>query len=305
MILGTRLEALAGSASRELLLVAPYIKATSLERVLECLSTEIPVTVVTRWRVDEIVNGVSDLEVWPILSSRRYSRLFLHDYLHAKYYRADNQALIGSANLTQQGMGWSKTPNLEILEATDFSAALIDFERVLMARAVLVDDRAYRRYLAVVTELKLEAVPQNYVGSPPDLDGDFYGLVRSRTPENLFLAYSGGIDLLTSAAQSDAIHDLEALKVPSGLSQLAFKEYVAARLQQSCLIIYIDDFLSIPRRFGEVRYHLGSHPLVAASDVGESDFWQTLMRWMLYFLSDDYLRTRPNHTEVFQKRVLR
>ena len=305
MILGTRLEELAGRASGELLLVAPYIKATSLERVLKCLNLDTPVTVVTRWRVDEIVNGVSDLEVWPILLSRKYTRLFLHDSLHAKYYRADSQALIGSANLTQQGMGWSQRPNLEILQATDVTAALVDFERVLMSRAVRVDDRTYCRYLAVVTELRLQGVPPKHASSPTDLDGDFDGLVRSRTPENLFVAYSGGIELLTSAAQIDAFHDLRALNVPSGLSQIAFREFIAARLQQSSLVISIDDFLSVPRRFGEVRDHLGSHPLVAASDVGESDFWQTLMRWMLYFLPDAYLRSRPNHTEVFQKRVLR
>ena len=41
--------------------------------------------------------------------------------LHAKYYRCDGHVLIGSANLTESGMGLGASPNFEILALADRS----------------------------------------------------------------------------------------------------------------------------------------------------------------------------------------
>ena len=115
MILGTELSKLCTEANKELLLVAPFIKASVIERLLDKISPGVSLKCITRWFPEEIVAGVSDLEVWNLIQNHDNSSLWLRPDLHAKYYRADNRCLIGSANLTGKALGWSHYPNLELL----------------------------------------------------------------------------------------------------------------------------------------------------------------------------------------------
>lgn len=108
-VLGTQLEQLCAAGRRDILLVAPFVKAHTLERLLGQVAAEVAVRCVTRWRPEEIVAGVSDLEVWPLLRDRVQSSLWLHPDLHAKLYRADDTCLIGSANITDTALGWNIT----------------------------------------------------------------------------------------------------------------------------------------------------------------------------------------------------
>ncbi len=103
--LGEILLAAARQATDELLLVAPYIKLAALFKVLDVTPPSVKVRVVTRWRLDELAGGVSDIAIWPVLFARAQSELWLQPALHAKYYRADSRSLLGSANLTGAGLG--------------------------------------------------------------------------------------------------------------------------------------------------------------------------------------------------------
>ena len=96
---GHELLNLCRSSERELILVAPFVKRGVVERVLEVTSDKIALTLVTRWRPEEIAAGVSDLEVFELLEQSDTSKLRLHQQIHGKYYRSDDNALIGSANL--------------------------------------------------------------------------------------------------------------------------------------------------------------------------------------------------------------
>jgi len=95
---GEKLSRLCSSANKEVILVAPFIKADAIKRLLgsipDCVSK---IKCATRWHPREIAAGVSDLEVFDILSSSPRAELFLNPLLHAKYYRIDDVYLIGSA----------------------------------------------------------------------------------------------------------------------------------------------------------------------------------------------------------------
>src|SRR4051812_7869721 len=115
MLLGDRLLRLVEGADGLVILAAPFMKGHALERVLERVPTASDLVCVTRWRLEELAAGVSDLEVWPLLIRRGRSRLLLRHELHAKYYRAGPRCLVGSANLTGAALGWSAKANLELL----------------------------------------------------------------------------------------------------------------------------------------------------------------------------------------------
>src|SRR6266566_1157307 len=110
-----RLIALCSSADYELMLVAPYIKRPILAQLFAATKPSVSVQVITRWLPQDIRAGVTDIEVWDLVQERPRSCLRLRQDLHAKYYRADNRCLVGSANLTAAALGLSAAPNLELL----------------------------------------------------------------------------------------------------------------------------------------------------------------------------------------------
>lgn len=299
-VLGGRLLHLAKQARAELLLVAPYIKVGALARVLKARQDGSNTRVVTRWRLEEIAMGVSDLEVWPLLRDRG-CQLWLHPSLHAKYYRGDGVILTGSANLTDAALGWRSDPNLEILlPDAGNREAHSRFESDLWSRASLVDDRLYAAF-----QDALAAFPPG--PPPPPPPGLGVALTVSnflewrpqlRYPENLWIAYSSQSERLTTAAREAAELDLAVLSPPVSLSQAQFKAWVALQTRQHPEFRAIDGLLTLPRRFGEVRALLSER---GAPDGGRA--WQAWMRWMLYFLPDDYEMHVANYSEIFRRRL--
>ncbi|MFM6208190.1 phospholipase D family protein, partial [Planktothrix sp.] len=105
--IGEQLQNLCLNAQVEIIIAAPFIKASILKKLLDSIKSGLPIKCVTRWFPEEVLAGVTDLEVWLIIESYPNSSLWLRNDLHAKYYRADQQCLIGSANLTANALGWS------------------------------------------------------------------------------------------------------------------------------------------------------------------------------------------------------
>ena len=94
---------------------APFAKEVIVQLLLAATPVNVSVEVVVRWLPFDIKVGVSDLEVWDIIRDRPGADLFVRQDLHAKYYRADDRCLVGSANLTGATLGLSLAPNFELL----------------------------------------------------------------------------------------------------------------------------------------------------------------------------------------------
>lgn len=294
--LGDGLLSLAGRARSELLLVAPYIKAAALARVLGACDPHAAVKVVTRWRIDEIVLGVSDLEVWPMLRDRG-GQLWLHPSLHAKYYRADvGDVLLGSANLTDTALGWRPDPNLEILlPAPDADAAHAAFEQALWAQARPVNDALHAAFVRALDAFPKPPRVAAATPEPPGVFGDWRPQLRF--PADLWPAYAGEVERLTRAAQETAALDLAAFAPPPGLERRAFEVWIGLQLRQHPEMQAIEALLDRSRRFGEVR------DLLARRGAEDGDrAWQSWMRWLLHFLPEDYEMQVANYSEIFRKR---
>jgi hypothetical protein len=201
---GTQLEKLCAEACNEVVLVAPFVKAFVLKELLAKVSTDITVRCVTRWQPEEILRGVSDLEVWSLIKKRPRSSLLLRPDLHAKFYRADEKCLVGSANLTAKALGWSNSPNLELLVPLMASEpTLKTFEAELFSGCVQVNESLFEQMSATV-QLLAEKYPDlsPFVSDTPDASQEETSpsieqvpveawLPTLRNPEDLYLAYSG------------------------------------------------------------------------------------------------------------------
>jgi len=271
--------------------------------MLVATAREVSVDIVVRWLPSDIAAGVSDLEIWDVVSSFENARLLVHFDLHAKYFRADETCLVGSANLTGAALGLSARPNLELLiSAERANPVLSEFESELFAGCVVVDQPLVDR-TREAAELMLPASPalalETDAAEEDESITQAWWIPTLRRPEDLYVSYSGEGELLSDGVNEDARDDLRHLRVPRGLNEPAFNAYVGVVLIRSPAVVKLEGFLGQPRRFGEVRRFLESE-----LSVGESADrkWQALFRWLIYFLPDRFEYRRGRYSEVIAKR---
>ena len=308
---GQALQALVDGAERDLVLIAPFMKARVLDQLLKDVSDEVRVRCVTRWKPDEIAAGVSDLGVFDVLSSRHRASLRLLPHLHAKYFRADGRCLIGSANLTASALGWISPCNVEILmEVAPTDPRLQEFEHFALSEALIATAELRSLMEAAAEEVLMcqreSALPISAIWRREAEDRTREAasnitmatwLPAMRQPRDLYLAYAGRGDELSAASREAALRDLAVLDPTVGLPQEAFARVIAATLLQMPMLAEIDADVAKPRRFGAVRNLLASKTGQSRSQA--SDAWQTTIRWLLEFVPDRYGRTVPSHSEVF------
>jgi hypothetical protein len=294
--LGELLLDLVGGAREELVLCAPFIKTSVAERILEVLPTDVRIVAYTRWRPEEVAAGVSDLQVLEIVHAAG-GQLNLFDPLHAKYYRADEHVLIGSANLTGRALGWTTSPNLELLVNADVEAVSA-LERTLVDHSIQATSDLARRIEEAAALLPRAPLPEELV--PRDKVVEPGWIPQIRQPGDLFAAYRDGTEQLSSLSRTAARIDLQFLDLPPGLDRATFNDLVGQRLEMHPLFVDLDEYLGRPRRFGEIRRHLEQKARLDRH--GAEVLSQTVMRWLMEFLPQRYSRDVHRWSEVLTRR---
>jgi phosphatidylserine/phosphatidylglycerophosphate/cardiolipin synthase-like enzyme len=237
---------------------------------------------------------VSDTSVLQTVTSFG-GRVLLCDRLHGKYFRSDERILVGSANLTAAGLGWSMSPNLELLvEVSEGCAPAIEFEQAVLDESVVATlDHAK------LVDAAAEAIGPLRTGASLELSSASQPLHFSpalREPRDLYRAYAEGLDVLAESSRTAAAADLEALSLPVGLSRESFRTVVAARLLQLKVVEAVESAIRRDPRFGAARQALSTALDLEGEEATRA--WQTLMRWLLEFVPGRYQRTVPAHSEL-------
>lgn len=303
--LGDHLVKTVAESEGEVLLVAPFIKRAALDRVLADFHAS-ALRCITRWKPVEIAAGVSDLAAYESIRNSG-GTLWLRSDLHAKYFRGDDQVLVGSANLTAAALGWSTTPNLELLvPLTRLDENAVAFEHEVHRHCVLVTDDLYEHFLAAEAEW-IDSLPKpphelpiESFGAPaPDPHG---WLPQTRQPQDLYRVYvTTDVDALPRPMRQRASIDLTVLGVPPGLPEPGFNAVVAASLLATTVHHGLDNLVSTPQRFGAVRDFLMAE--LSFDRAAADQAWQTIIRWLRHFLPHRYEYSRPRHSEVIQRRI--
>ena len=290
---GERLRTLLFGARHRVLLCAPFIKARVLEVVLSVVSNSVPVRIVTRWRPKEVAAGVSDLRVFEVANGRPNTDLALFDDLHAKVYVADDECLVGSANLTASALGWTERSNVELLvpvHVADEDVALL-LRRLEFAEAATFTRRS---------EVEKEAAAiANAVGGVTTLDeGDDIAewrgkrmvawLPRCATPDRLYEIYQNhDATVVAEGTKEDGEADLRDLKVPLGLQQTAFNEVVRDTLRVMPAVGRVLE--EVPRGVTDSRGIAlveEGRPGLAAEDASKQ--WRIVRDWIGVFFANDF-----------------
>lgn len=130
-------------AENELIILCPFIKRSALKKVLEQLSDSIKLTVVVRWKIEDLVFGSSDLGIYPLIKKLNH-KLCINSDIHLKVLVKDKkEILLGSANMTGSGLGLVENPNIEAISVDNIDEASLHEIFKILKSSVTVDDNLF------------------------------------------------------------------------------------------------------------------------------------------------------------------
>lgn len=140
----------------EIILVSPFLSLGTLKDILDKAPNS-KITLVTKDDAYDCASGYNDVNAWKEVW-RLGGQVYFCEKLHAKYYRFDNDVFVGSANLTDAGVGTSATPNFEILTPVNYDDEVKAVEKDLFSQSVCVEphDPLVAKFEDVVNQLKVE-----------------------------------------------------------------------------------------------------------------------------------------------------
>lgn len=216
------------ATAHDVVIVAPYVKESALRHVLAAMRDEARVTCVTRWTIQDLVDGASDVAVRRLVLGVG-GEFRLHPRLHAKYFRFDDQIRIGSANVTNSGLGLSSTPNVELLCAPSETYDFVVFEREVIDESYVIDEKEARVWESFV-ELRSVFAPEPWMSGPKV--AAWYPATRE--PLHVWLGYQGReADIPSADERRMAARDLRTLTLPAELDREQFETLLAIRLLNS------------------------------------------------------------------------
>jgi len=288
------------SNARNCVLVAPFITQQGLKKLLDIIPASSKLTIFTRWRPLEVASGVSDPLILPIVIARGGVVRIL-DSLHAKVYMADDRiAFIGSANLTERGLGVTINSNVEAMAViSPLPSALFIFIRRLFAFSVVANENFMYRILEAA---KIIRPATEVIGVEPffPLEARWDSFPRLRSPERLFELYRDLASASTRDERDQALDDLAMLNLPEGLPVTDFNSVVAKQLEENLLVADLSKFLDRPRRFGEITDGLKTRRAYDNHKMTQRHA-QNIIRWLVHFVPWHFRRGQPKYTETLER----
>lgn len=107
---------------KQLRIVTPFLSFSAIKKLLVYVNSDVEIILITRFKREDFLTGVSNLEALRLLRSRGAKIYSIKD-LHGKMYLFDNKsAVVGSANMTMGGL----LKNIELSLLFDNEVELID-----------------------------------------------------------------------------------------------------------------------------------------------------------------------------------
>ncbi len=275
------------------LIITPFAKLDALKCLDWFQSQAIKIKVVCRWQPEDLVAGVSDVEVYRYLRDRG-CELYINSSIHLKLYiYASNVAFITSGNLTLAGLGYSTRSNVEAGNMVELTAT--DWQSIyqIIATSRRVDDAIYERFAKFVESIPSTA--PSWVA--PDLLGaakayTIASLPATTTPELLASYY---LHPESSAFPPEevrrAVHDLLTFALPIGLDESALLNQIGEGFRRNPFVVDFVDFLKSKRslRFGAANDWIHSQcedvPLPYRWEIKENT--RILYDWLTYYFAPD------------------
>ena len=135
-------------------LASPYVSSTPLMAVLDRIDSDVPIVFVSSFNPEDFLSGSFERSALVALWTDKRVIVLRCPRLHAKYFRLDNDVFVGSANLTNSGMGLASNSNIEILikPRNTFNSRV--FEDLLEIRSTRLSESEYNYLIGITPQPK-------------------------------------------------------------------------------------------------------------------------------------------------------
>lgn len=304
--------------AHEAVLVAPYVKAPTVEWLLSLLGDDCRIRLLTRARLQDFVLGASDIECWPLIWARG-GEIYLEQTLHAKYYRFNDTVFFGSANVTESALNRRVGSNLELLASHPFDDAFRETEEALFTERILADKDLYKRLKTVVDRYRKDKVfvdlqrKLKRLRSRHDSKLEIVPLpdrwcFQTKHTNVLWMACQD-LETLNEADREAALADLRLLRIrpEDVLSREDFRRIMAARLGNWSVVRKLHRCFDVNQtedrpylRYGFIRDTFGLE-----DDVDYDTYQGTVnafFDWMIDFLPDVFCEGPRRHSRLLGRR---
>ena len=276
------------NASIEILLVSPFINKKLLEVLLQSVSANVTVTLVTRFRILDLLGNFNDLSIFDFFRQQENMHLRLLHSLHAKYYRGDSNVILGSGNLTYKGLPPNGSGNTEVMLKLDSSTqGLREFEENLISQSIEPTDQMVNELRDQLNKLKetqqfdsllIETARENQIFKPA------FWVPLCEMPNSLYEVYGNRVSEIDIEIVNQARSDLSFLALPNGLDQDGFNSNVRIALQQTKVISLMLADLRLNHRIDVST----CRAIVAKAFNGDSpadidEIWKRYRQWLIVF----------------------
>lgn len=306
-------EYITSEVRNRLLIITPYIKVDALERLLENIPSDVNVSIITTWKLEDLGYGSSELALYPYCKKHNYS-LYLNPRVHLKVISCDwETCMFGSANITHSGLALRENYNYEIYsDKTKIDREGRNYLNQIFFESEVVTDRLYEWYQKKVQSMpKLpRIVVDNTTPYEMEEEREFLisALPMSVNPSTFYLLYASGFDSDDIEAVECGIHDKVLYRISDNLPEEEFysqlREMFFSQPFISSLLSFIDEKVD-GRYFGEVKEWIQKNctdvPVPSRRDLTGNI--QVLYRWISTLSNQEYVIERPSHSERIRKDI--
>ena len=293
-----KIKSLLCTSHDSIVIFSPYISLAGIKALDIDLNKK--VTLITTWKINDIINGASDISLYPYCKERDF-KLHINNSIHLKIYLVDwKAAIFGSSNLSMNGLGLKEESNYELnMFKQAINTDTLSYLHFLLSESILVDDEVYSIYKE---NIKLHPKPQKIEEIELNLSPKFLisSLPMSSDIEKLYSLYSNDYINGSDEEINCAMHDIALYKIPKNFG---YDEFVAilkksffnhAFIQK--LLLFIDED---ERYFGEMKAWIQENctdvPVPSRRDLTGNI--QVLYHWIIELSDGAYLSDRPNHSQ--------
>jgi hypothetical protein len=289
-------------------IVAPYVKLEALRLLFETVRPQPGLKLVCRWLPNDLIAGVSDLDVFGYLIERG-GQLYVNPRVHMKVYAFESNAAIStSGNLTLAGLGYAgtATANIEVGTAVTLQAAdWVNLYKVVNGSRLMTAELYARFSEYVRTTPPLPAPP-----AAPDLLGPSKAYTISSlpavdTPEDLERFYFNEATDATPDLRRRAYHDLATFNIPAGLGRELFPVQLAAAFRANP---FVSDLIRHMKTIGSLHFGgVNSWIHERCEDVPLPYKWEvkstthTLYNWLARFVPE-LTWDQPRYSQILRWR---
>ena len=277
---GDRIRSLFENSTNDVSIIAPFIKTSALQSLLDAIPRAVTLHCVTRWLPREVAGGVSDPEILDLLEERGAFTLTLADKLHAKLYIAGDRCLAGSSNVTFPGLGNHEgSGNIEVLVETTIDDPGVTKTLDEISRSERVATRQMARnarrlaenitiQIQTIDDLELSWFPCSY---------------RPREAFKFYLNPPAKTEFIEKANRN-LISDLANSNIQPGLNEQEFQKAIQSLLAE---IPITESILSSSEDKILTRADSKSYlETIAGDEYSTDDLWRAFVKWMTHFYQD-------------------